>query len=219
VTAALHPFLGIFAHIYLDDIIIWSHSIEEHTRHIKLVMDTLRKARLYCNAKKSRFYLTELIYLGHRIFQQGIEACSSKVNKILNWPTPKTASDVRSFLGLVQYISTFLPHLAEHTTVLTPLTTKDCDKAFPEWCPPHQKAFDAIKALVVSHECLTVIDHTVPGNNKIFVTCDTSDLRTGTVLSWGLIWEATRPVAFDSMQLKDAQKNYPVHEKEMLAIV
>jgi hypothetical protein len=122
-------------------------------------------------------------------------------------------------LGLVRYISAFLPHLAEHTAVLTPLTTKDCEKIFPEWCPAHQEAFDAIKALVVSRECLTVIDHTAPGNNRIFVTCDASDLRTGAVLSWGPTWETARPVAFDSMQLKDAQKNYPVHEKEMLAIV
>jgi hypothetical protein len=100
-----------------------------------------------------------------------------------------------------------------------PLTTKDCEKNFPAWCPAHQDAFDAIKALVVSRECLTVIDHTASGDNRIFVTCDTSDLRTGAVLSWGPNWETARPVAFDSMQLKDAQKNYPVHEKEMLAIV
>ena len=137
----------------------------------------------------------------------------------MNWSTPKTASDVRSFLGLVRYISAFLPHLAEHTTVLTPLTTKDCDKNFPTWNTAHQTAFDAIKALVVSRECLTVIDHTTAGNNKIFVTCDARDLRTGAVLSWGPTWESARPVAFDSMQLKDVQKNYPVHEKEMLAIV
>jgi hypothetical protein len=69
VTAALCPFLEIFAHIYLDDIIIWSNSLEEHTAQIKLVMDTLRKARLYCNAKKSKFYLTELVFLGHQISQ------------------------------------------------------------------------------------------------------------------------------------------------------
>jgi hypothetical protein len=66
---------------------------------------------------------------------------------------------------------------------------------------------------------LTVIDHTTPGDNKIFVTCDASDLRTGAVLSWGRDWATARPVAFDSMQLNNAQKNYPVHEKEMLAIV
>jgi hypothetical protein len=80
-------------------------------------------------------------------------------------------------------------------------------------------AFEAIKSLVVSCECLTVIDHTTPGDNKIFVTCNASDLRTGAVLSWGQNWETARPVVFDSMQLNDAQKNYPVHEKEMLAIV
>jgi hypothetical protein len=219
VTAALRPFLGIFAHIYLDDIIIWSNSLEEHTTHIKLVMDALQKAHLYCNAKKSKFYLTELVFLGHRISQQGIEACSSKVDKILSWPTPKSATDVRSFLELVRYIAVFLPHLADHTTVLTPLTTKECEKDFPTWSSTHQIAFDAIKSLVVSRECLTVIDHTLPGNNRIFVTCDASDLRTGAVLSWGPTWETARPVAFDSMQLNDAQKNYPVHEKEMLAIV
>jgi YD repeat-containing protein len=174
---------------------------------------------LYCNAKKSKFHLTELIFLGHRISQEGIEACSSKVDKILNWPVPASASDVQSFLGLVRYISNFLPNLAEHTVLLTPLTMKDCEKHFPAWSTEHQNAFKAIKALVVSRECLTMIDHTNPGDNKIFVTCDASDRRTGMVLSWGPTWETARLVAFDSMQLRDAQGNYPVHKKEMLAIV
>ena len=83
----------------------------------------------------------------------------------------------------------------------------------------HQAAFDAIKALVVSRECLTSIDHDAPGDNKIFVTTDASDIRTGGVLSWGATWETARPVAYDSMQLNPAQKNYPVHEKELLAVV
>jgi hypothetical protein len=161
----------------------------------------------------------ELVFLGHCISQQGIEACSSKVEKILNWPVPKSATDVRSFLGLVRYIAVFLLHLAEHTATLTPLTTKECEKEFPSWSTIHQTAFEAINGLVVSRECLTVIDHTTPGDNKIFVICDASDLRTGAILSWGLTWETARLVAFDSMQLKDAQKNYPVHEKEMLVIV
>lgn len=94
VTTALCSFLGIFAHIYLDDIIIWSNSVEEHTEQIKLIMDTLCKAQLYCNPKKLKFYLTELVFLGHQISQQGIKACSLKVDKILNWPIPKMASGV-----------------------------------------------------------------------------------------------------------------------------
>lgn len=80
-------------------------------------------------------------------------------------------------------------------------------------------AFEAIKKLVVSRECLTVIDHEKPGDNKIFVTTDASDWRTGVVLSFGPTWETARPVAFDSMQLKGAELNYPVHEKELLAII
>jgi hypothetical protein len=91
-------------------------------------MTALHKAQLYCNPKKSQFYLTEVTFLGHRISQQGIKACSSKVEKSLKWPTPKTATDVHSFLGLVHYIAAFLPHLADHTTVLTLLTMKECEQ-------------------------------------------------------------------------------------------
>jgi RNase H-like domain found in reverse transcriptase len=83
----------------------------------------------------------------------------------------------------------------------------------------HQTAFEAIKALVVSADCLTTIDHENLGDNKIFMTCDASDWRTGGTLSFGPTWETACPIAFDSMQLKDVEKNYPVHEKELLAII
>ena len=78
----------------------------------------------------------------------------------------------------------------------------------------HQMAFDTIKALVISRECLTTIDHSNLSKNKVFVTCDASDWRTGTTLSVGPSWELARPVTFDSMQLKGPEKNYPVHENE-----
>ena len=89
----------------------------------------------------------------------------------------------------------------------------------PVWMDAHQNTFERIKTLVTSQECLTVINHINLGENKIFVTCDTSDWHTGGVLRFGSTWETTRPVAFDSMQLKDAEKNYLVHEKELLTIV
>lgn len=182
-------------------------------------MKALRDARLYCNSKKCKFYQTELDFLGHHISERGIEANSSKVDRVLQWPVPKSATDVRAFLGLVRYIAIFLPKLADHTVILTPLTTKESRKDFPTWNAAHQLAFEAIKALVVSADCLTTIDHINPRDNKIFVTCDGSDWRTGATLSFGPTWETARPVAFDSMQLKGAEKNYPVHEKELLAII
>lgn len=83
----------------------------------------------------------------------------------------------------------------------------------------HQGAFDEIKALVTSRECLTVIDHDNMGDNQIFVACDASDRRTGEVLMYGKTRETARPVAFDSTQLKPVEMNYPVHKKELLACV
>ena len=149
------------------------------------MLGALRKAKLYCNPKKCHFYLLEMDFLGHHISARRIEANTSKVDKILHWPVPQNTMDVRSFLGLVRYISLFLPKLADFTCILTPLTTKEARRNFPTWTTAHQAAFDAIKALVVSCECLTTIDHTNLGENRVFVTCDASDWCTGAALSVG----------------------------------
>jgi hypothetical protein len=93
-TLALHKLLGKICHIYLNDIIIWSDTIEQHTEHIRMVLATLRKAKLYCNLKKCHFFLLELDFLGHHISTCRIEANTSKVNKILQWPVPKNTTDV-----------------------------------------------------------------------------------------------------------------------------
>ena len=91
----------------------------------------------------------------------------------MNWPIPKNTIDVWSFLGLVQYITCFLPQLADFTCILTPLTMKEAWCDFPQWTMEHNAAFEAIKGLVLSHECPMTIDHTNLGDNKVFVTCAT----------------------------------------------
>jgi len=125
------------------------------------------------------------------------QANSSKVDKILNWPVPKNSTDVYSFLGLISYVSVFLPKLANFTSVLTPLTTKEACKEFPEWMAHHQSTFKSIKSPVVSHKCLTTIDHQTPSENNIYVTCDASNWHTSATLSFSPSWETTHPVAFD----------------------
>jgi hypothetical protein len=197
-TLALKDLIGRICHVYLDDIIIWSQTLAEHEHNVSLVLEALSKAQLYCSPKKSSLFCTELNFLGHTISQRGIEADGSKVSRILEWPTPTSAKEVCRFLGLVWYITTFLPTLAEHTSLLTPLTRKECNVIFPKWTPEHHQVFEAIKALVVSHDCLTTVDHHNPGDNKIFVTCDASQRHTGAVLSFGPTWEMARPVAFES---------------------
>jgi hypothetical protein len=80
-----------------------------------MVLAALRKAKLYCNPRKCHFYLLELDFLGHHISACGIEANTSKIDKILHWLVPKNSTDVHSFLGLVCYIACFLPKLANYT--------------------------------------------------------------------------------------------------------
>ena len=219
VTKALGALIGKICHIYLDNIIIWSNSLKEHNKNVALVLQALADAQLYCNPKKTYLYCEEINFLGYNISQRGIEADTSKMEHVLNWPIPKSATHVRQFLGLVRYISMFLPKIAEYTVVLNKLTHKNCEKKFPAWMDRHQRAFDAIKNTVVSHEYLTTINLEKMPNHQIFVSTDASDVCSGAVLSFGKIWESSQPVAFDSMTFKGAELNYPVHEKELLAII
>ena len=169
--------------------VIWSNTLEEHQEHIHLVLDALWQAHLYMNLNKCHFFLIELDFLGHHISTQGVEPQSSKCEKILQWPYPTSATEVHRFLCLVQYLAVFLPNLAEHTRVLTSLTTKHTQKHFPEWDGSHKFPFNAIKALVCSPQCLTVINHQMAGDDKIFVTCNASNWQTGATLSFGPSWE------------------------------
>jgi len=219
ISLALKDHIGKFCHVYLDDIVIWLQSIDEHKKNVAAVLDALCRTHLYCSMKKSNLFCSEIDFLGHHISPRGIEADSSKVQCIMDLPQPCSAKDVRRFLGLVHYISAFLPQLAEHTSVLSLLTRKECNSDFLPWTPAHQAAFDAIKGLVLSHDCLTMIDHVSPGDSKIFMTCDASKCRTGSVLSFSPTLETARPVAFESRSLKGAELHYSTHEQELLSII
>lgn len=219
VTTTLRIHIGKICHIYLDDIVIWSQTIEEHIRNVCMILQALKDTHLFFNPKKTKLFCTEIDFLGHHISTWGIEVSTAKTDRIMDWPIPNSATEVRGFLGLIRYISSFLPNLADHTSVLTELTYNDCNKKIPPWLPRHQEAFDAIKRLVTSRECLTTIDITKLPKYKIFVTTDANDLRFGAVLSFGESLETARPVAFNSMMFKGAELNYPVHKKELLAII
>lgn len=216
---ALRLYIGRICHVYLDDIIIWSQSLKEHHANVEMILLALHAANLFVSDKKTDLFLLKVDFLSHHISQCGIEPDGKKVEKILNWPIPHSAGHVRSFLGLVCYLAAFLPNLAEHTRILNPLTSKEAEGSWPGWSLDHQMAFNHIKTLVCSHECLTSIDHDALDSNRIFVSCDASDFHTGAMLSFGPDLESARPVAFESAPLTGAELNYPVHKKELLAIV
>ena len=107
---ALWGLIGKICHCYINNIIIWSNTIEEHKTNIKMIMEALRHAELLCSPKKMLLFLMEVDFLEHHISAWGIEADAGKVEKILNWNLLWSAKEVHAFLGLVQYISIFLPN-------------------------------------------------------------------------------------------------------------
>jgi hypothetical protein len=90
VMAALRPWIGKICHIYLDDIVIWSDTVEEHIANVRIILNALREASLYCNPRKTKLFQLEIMFLGHRVSARGIEADSSKADRIMNWPQLRT---------------------------------------------------------------------------------------------------------------------------------
>jgi hypothetical protein len=133
VSVALRPWIGKICHIYIDDIAIWSKTLEEHERNVRTILQTLKDNKLHCNPKKTKLFTTEIRFLGHRVSAKGVEADEEKADRVKYWPRPTSAKQARGFLGLIHYLATFLPKIADHTSVLDELTRKECNKSFPEW--------------------------------------------------------------------------------------
>ena len=110
-----------FCVVYLDDILIFSNALEEHKRNVRLILETLHQHGLVASKSKSRLFADRIEFLGHYVSSKRIEADPNKLNKITEYPTPKSVEDIKSFLGLVNYLTMFdfVPGLADQLSVLT----------------------------------------------------------------------------------------------------
>ncbi|GAA5833756.1 hypothetical protein JCM3766R1_000088 [Sporobolomyces carnicolor] len=124
VNKALANLIGVACFVFVDNIIIYSNTPEEHEVNCRRVLDALQRAGLYCSPKKTNLATIDTEFLGHWITQGGIGADPNKVKKVQNWTTPCTAKELCGILGLVQYLRKFIKLLAKHTAILTPLTKK-----------------------------------------------------------------------------------------------
>ncbi|GAA5981406.1 hypothetical protein JCM10908_004099 [Rhodotorula pacifica] len=217
VNEALRHLIGVCCEAFVDDIIIYSNTLKEHKKNCRAVLDALRNAGLFCSRKKTDLFTTRTEFLGHIISRDSLEADRSKVEKIENWPRPRTVSQVRGFLGLVQYLRKFVPGLAEYMSALTPLTKKGLADVKALWGKREEKAFMAIKKIVASLPVLQPLRH--DSDEPIWLMTDASKVGVGAVLLQGTEWQTARPCGFYSRQYIAAEKNYPTHEQELLAIV
>ena len=121
--SVLCPFLDEFVIVYLDDILIFSKTREEHVLHVNRVLDFLKKEKLFLKISKCEFKNTYLVYLGHIVGGGELRIDPYKVEAIVNWPTPKTVTEVRTFLGVAQYWRKFIANFSAITTPMHAVTS------------------------------------------------------------------------------------------------
>ena len=200
-------YLDKFVVVYLDDILVYSKSNEEHEEHLRLIFLKLREHRLYAKFSKCEFWLPQVVYLGHVISGKGIAVNPETVKAIVEWLPPKNVKQVRSFLGLASYCRRFVENFSKIAKPLTDLLKKD--KKFL-WSPQCQESFTLLKQKLTSTPVLVLPDTSKPF--QIF--CDTSLHGLGAVLM-----QERQVVAYASRQLKKHELNYPTHDLELAAML
>ena len=210
----LRKYVGRFCAVYIDDIAIWSDSVEEHEEHVRLILEALREAGICASKKKSILFADEIHFLGHTISSRGVEPDQVKIDKILASRTPRSASDIKEFNGLVNYVGQFIPGLSDWSTVLSSLTKKNVPF---KWESTHEEAFRNIKRLAKNHPICKPIDHSNP--LPVMLVADAGNRAIGGYYGQGEDYKTMVPAGFHSRALNPAERNYPTHDKEMLAIV
>jgi len=201
------PYLDSFVVVFIDDILIYSKTPEEHAKHLQMVLEILREKKLYAKLSKCEFWLTEVNFLGHVISKDGVSVDPSKVEAVLKWEQPRTVTEVRSFLGLAGYYRKFIENFSKIALPLTRLTRKEQPFLWNEKC---EASFKELKDRLTSSPVLIL-----PDPQKSFdVYCDASKQGLGCVLM-----QEGKVVAYASRQLKVHEENYPTHDLELAAIV
>uniref|UniRef100_A0A2N9GVS5 Integrase catalytic domain-containing protein n=1 Tax=Fagus sylvatica TaxID=28930 RepID=A0A2N9GVS5_FAGSY len=200
------PHLRKFVLVFFDDILVYSKGLEEHTAHLKTVLQILALHQLYAKMSKCVFATSEVEYLGHIISGEGVKTDPKKIAAMVDWPIPKSLKVLRGFLGLTGYYRKFIKGYGQIASPLTSLLKKD---AFL-WSDKAEKAFEELKAAVSQPPVLAL-----PDFSKTFVIeCDASGFGMGAVLM-----QDGRPLAYYSQALKGKNLFLSTYEKELLALV
>jgi hypothetical protein len=192
--------------IYLDDILIFTNSLEEHWRITCLVLDRMRKHKLYLWPEKCEFEKVRIEYLGVIISHNKVEMDPVKITGVADWPTPSNKKQVQSFVGFVNFYQRFIPGFSHHARALFDLTMKDVRFI---WGLPQEDSFMKLKELVTSAPVLVLPHDDLPFR----LEANSSGIGTGAVLSQQHVNDnAWLPVAFLSKTLNLVEQNYKIHD-------
>ena len=201
-----------YSSAYIDDIIIFSVAWDQHLHHLEAVLGALRQAGLTANAKKCQLGLTETNYLGHTIGRGCVKPQKGKVEKIRDWPQPRTKKQVKSFLGLMAYYQKFVNNFSTIAAPLYEMTGKKYPNHI-RWSDEAETAFQDLKAALCSEPVLRAPDFQRP----FILHTDASGTGLGAVLAQEFDGDE-HPITFASRKLLKHEKNYATVEKECLAI-
>ena len=201
-----------FVAVYLDDVIIFSDTFEDHLEHLKLVLQRFAAAGLKLKPSKCHFICQTVEYLGHTITPQGISPNNSRVVAIQSFPIPTSVKEVRQFVGLASYYRRFINGFAKIAQPLHQLTQKDAQF---NWSPDCQQSFQQLTDTLVSSPVLAYPDF----SKKFTLETDASLKGLGAVLSQLQEDNRLHPVAYASRSLSAVEKRYAVTELETLAVV
>ena len=197
--------------IYLDDILVTGPTVEAHIKTLDEVLHRLTDAGVRLKRRKCCFMLPSVEYLGHRISSAGLQPTDEKVKALKEAPAPSNVSQLKSFLGLLNYYGKFIRNLS----TLPPLHRLLRKQSTWTWGSDQQDAFDRVKEILTSESVLAHYDPAKP----LLLACDASPYGVGAVLSHKLEDGSEHPVAYASRSLGPAEKKYSQLDKEGLAII
>uniref|UniRef100_A0A3B3BMY4 Gypsy retrotransposon integrase-like protein 1 n=1 Tax=Oryzias melastigma TaxID=30732 RepID=A0A3B3BMY4_ORYME len=213
VNDVFRDLLNKFVIVYIDDILVYSDTLEEHVSHVRQVLQRLIAHRLYAKQEKCEFHQTSISFLGYVISAQGVAMDQGKVDAVLQWPQPKSVRELQRFLGFANFYRRFIRGFS---TVAAPLTS--LLKGGPRqlhWTPAATQAFENLKSRFSQSPILHHPDPT----SQFIVEVDASNTGIGAILSQRHGQPGkTYPCAYYSRKLTDAERNYNVGDRELLAM-
>ena len=211
-NSILRPLLRKSVLVYLDDVLIFSNTMEEHLQHLRQVLELLRKNNIYCKPSKCTLGASEITFLGHVVGHGLLKVDPEKVDKIMSLEKPTSKSEIRTFLGIVEYLAWYLLDYSEIAIPLTDATHKHVAFNWSEKC---DHAFNEIKRMVASAPVLMI-----PDINKTFIVATDASIHScGAVLLQEDSNNQRRPVGYFSRKFNDSEFKWPTRDKEAKAIL
>lgn len=204
-NSVFHPFLRKFVLVFIDDILIYSRSLQNHTHHLRTVLETLRQHQFCAKLSKCSFGQSYLEYLGHFVSAEGVHVDPAKVQAVIEWPRQKMVTEVRGFLGLTGYYRRFVRGYASIAGPMTDLLKKG---GFV-WGPEANKSFHLLKKAITEAPVLRLPNFELP----FTIETDVSGKAIGVILA-----QEGHPISYFSKKLPTRYQVASAYSREMYAI-